>query len=303
VPDDQPTIQAAVNAASNGDVIYVRAGDYPESVYVDKPLKIIAEGAGREVKSVKINPTPEGGTTGFYINSDDVTIVGFEIADTNYGILFHKGSSFNKFSNNYIHDMNCTYECGGSGASDGGWGIALWDFDGGSDYNLITNNVIENIEIDAIILHVPTGAYPGTGINTGNIIVKDKIRNAGTGINIAHGQNTTINHNIIRNVKFWGISLGNEQEDVASNHNTIAHNYIKGVYEGSAGILLAKSGGSADRNNIHHNDIQDIINGPWWNVGIYIQGNYNLIHHNSVKNAENPYRDTGEGNKFFKNKW
>src|SRR4030067_2374091 len=43
VPDDYPTIQAAMNAASQGDTIYVKTGTYYENVIVNKPLTLVGE--------------------------------------------------------------------------------------------------------------------------------------------------------------------------------------------------------------------------------------------------------------------
>lgn len=41
VPDDYPTIQQAINNASEGDTIYVHSGYYAEDVVVDKPVSLI----------------------------------------------------------------------------------------------------------------------------------------------------------------------------------------------------------------------------------------------------------------------
>ena len=46
VPGDQPTIQAAVNAASAGDTIVVAAGTYNEDVLVNKTVVVQGAGAG-----------------------------------------------------------------------------------------------------------------------------------------------------------------------------------------------------------------------------------------------------------------
>jgi len=43
VPDIYPTIQAAINAASAGDTIYVRNGTYYENVVVNKTISLIGE--------------------------------------------------------------------------------------------------------------------------------------------------------------------------------------------------------------------------------------------------------------------
>ena len=46
VPTAYPTIQAAVDAASDGDRVVVRAGTYVEQVTVDKDISIVGAGAG-----------------------------------------------------------------------------------------------------------------------------------------------------------------------------------------------------------------------------------------------------------------
>jgi parallel beta-helix repeat protein len=43
VPDDYPTIQAAINAASPGDTVYVRAGTYDGKIVVNKSVSLIGE--------------------------------------------------------------------------------------------------------------------------------------------------------------------------------------------------------------------------------------------------------------------
>src|SRR6185436_12938447 len=43
VPEDYPTIQAAINAAEAADLIQVRAGTYNENIILDRPLTLTAE--------------------------------------------------------------------------------------------------------------------------------------------------------------------------------------------------------------------------------------------------------------------
>jgi len=267
VPDDYSTIQAAIDAASDGDTIYVCAGDYSESVSVVgfTDLTIKAQGAGKSVKSVKVNPTPTGSTNGFTVYSDGVTIEGFEIYGTNFGIWF-EGSN-NKFSNNYIHDIASTKVW-----DDGGVGISLWDMDGGSNYNTITNNVIEDIERTGILMDIAwTGG--GTGINTGNTINNNEISGTPWGaIELLNAEYTTINHNSISDCgSYGGVALFNAEAGVESNYNTIAHNEIDG--------------------------------NPWYgHILIYAwagSASYNKIHHNTA----DTYADWGTNNKHFKNSW
>ncbi|MCP8308935.1 MAG: right-handed parallel beta-helix repeat-containing protein [archaeon] len=298
VPDDYLTIQEAVNHASDGDTIYVRAGTYSESVSVVgfTSLTIMAEGAGLPTKSVLVNPTPTGSIFGFYVISDGVTIEGFEIADTNFGIWFE--GSYNKFSNNYIHDIYSTVYWW-----DGGVGISLWDMDGGSDYNSITNNVIEDIERTGILLDI-AWTSGGTGINTGNSIVNNEISGTPWGaIEVLNAEDTTINGNIISDCGDWGIALLSVGTGIETSDNTIAHNVIQGStseWWGVGILVYAFYEGAAENNNIHHNCISDI---GGISVGIWILANYNVIHHNSVDDTTNPYWDWGTGNRDFKNSW
>src|SRR5215211_854660 len=44
VPDDYPTIQAALDAADTGDIIQVRAGIYSENIVLNKAVTLTAEG-------------------------------------------------------------------------------------------------------------------------------------------------------------------------------------------------------------------------------------------------------------------
>src|SRR5437899_9465917 len=44
VPADYPTAQAAINAASTGDVIHLAAGRYPETLIINKSLTLAGSG-------------------------------------------------------------------------------------------------------------------------------------------------------------------------------------------------------------------------------------------------------------------
>src|SRR5262249_17177218 len=55
VPTDQPTIQAAINAASNGDVVQVARGTYIESInFMGKAIRVVSE-QGPEVTIIDGN--------------------------------------------------------------------------------------------------------------------------------------------------------------------------------------------------------------------------------------------------------
>ena len=67
VPDDYASIQDAIDAASPGDTVFVKAGNYNEALLIDKPLTL--KGAGKNVVTLNGN---------FEVRSGDVQIEGFQ---------------------------------------------------------------------------------------------------------------------------------------------------------------------------------------------------------------------------------
>ncbi len=253
VPKDQPSIQDAVNAANDGDIILVKAGTYNESVSVIgfTSLVIKAEGAGGSKKHVVVNPNPTGSAYGFYVISDGVTIEGFEICNTNFGVWFE--GSHNRFSKNYIHDMYSTNYWW-----DGGVGICLWDMNGGSNYNEITQNIIEDVERTGILFDI-AWTDGGTGINTGGNIISNLIKNTPWGaIEVLGAEEMTINHNKITDCGSWGIALLSAVIGMVTQKNTIAHNNINGQGYWAGIILYGFYGGVVKENVIHHNKVINV---------------------------------------------
>ena len=75
VPDNYPYIQWAVNNASEGDTIIVRDGFYNEYVHVLKSVTITSQNGSANCK-----------VGGFYVDADGVTIDGFTINGSMYGV-------------------------------------------------------------------------------------------------------------------------------------------------------------------------------------------------------------------------
>ena len=75
VPDDYPTIQAAVDAASAGDTIIVRDGTYIENIEVDKSLTIQSENGPDST----IVQAEDSGDNVFSVTADYVEISGFTV--------------------------------------------------------------------------------------------------------------------------------------------------------------------------------------------------------------------------------
>ena len=77
VPDNYPTIQAAIDNASEGDTIFVKKGVYVENPVVNKSVSLVGEDRDATVIDV---------TAGLKVESNNVTITGFTIYDGWRGI-------------------------------------------------------------------------------------------------------------------------------------------------------------------------------------------------------------------------
>ncbi|MCL1598902.1 MAG: right-handed parallel beta-helix repeat-containing protein, partial [Actinomycetia bacterium] len=80
---DFETISAAIEAAADGDTIFIGPGEYVESLYLDKPLTlsgsapredVVVAPDRRESPIRPIEPSPETGPVGIYVDAADVTI-------------------------------------------------------------------------------------------------------------------------------------------------------------------------------------------------------------------------------------
>jgi len=68
VPEDYPTIQAAVNAANPGDTVLVASGIYYEHVVVNKSLTLVGENSGTTI----VNGSGSGIV--FHVTANNVSI-------------------------------------------------------------------------------------------------------------------------------------------------------------------------------------------------------------------------------------
>ncbi len=83
VPDDYPTIQAAIDAASPGDTVYVGAGMYQENIILDKPLQLV--GAQRTVVRV-VSDDPGSPTLSVALDEGEVSIEGIAVSRGELGV-------------------------------------------------------------------------------------------------------------------------------------------------------------------------------------------------------------------------
>lgn len=288
VPDDYPTIQEAINAASEGDEIFVKAGSYPETVVVNKAVKLIGEN-----RETIISPTQDG--DGVIIVSSNVQISGFTIRSERRGILI-KGNSCLISENSltgstinggiYVDGMSSCVIFNNSVVGSEEDGINLL----GAEGNYIIANEINGNQFVGIFLFASS-----FNVVCGNEI--DDNWDTGVVIDVNSNSNEIINNNISRNGKsfnpypmMWGagISMG-----VTCYSNRISENVISESF--NVGIRMYYY---CDHNLFYHNSFINnpvsLINDPEfpsmnnWDNGYPSGGNYWSDYHGTdVKKGSN----------------
>ncbi|GAB6285760.1 MAG: hypothetical protein STSR0009_19610 [Methanoregula sp.] len=207
---DYTTINAAVAAAESGDTVYVKAGNYPESVSISTPNIIIrGESADKVVmNSIGITApgchvedlTVSGGTAPIYIdfNAPSCIIRNNILKDSGEsGIYVY--STNNLISNNVI--LNPPYI-----------GMYVTTSRGGDGFNIIRDNVISGAMKDEIMILT----------SQSNLIDNNIIRDGSSrGITNSGTNNTIVNNSIINNK-----GVGIRYSDAASNSRTFLNSII-----------------------------------------------------------------------------
>ena len=283
VPDNFTSIQEAINNASDGDNIFVRADTYYENVVVNKSISLIGEnrettiidgngtGSVIYVTADKVNVTDftlqNGGSefpdSGILLSNSDSSCIKQNIVMNNkFGILLLSSSNNNLVDNIVSNNLH---------------GIELYV---NSNGNTLVNNIVSNnhagiylANSDGNTLVDNTGSDNNFGIVLGwsndNILINNKVSNSGwTGIRIVDDSNGNILINNTASSNLDGFEL------TYANDNTLVNNIAS--YNRRYGIQV----GYSDNNEIISNEV---LNNPY---GIEVQSSSsnNTIYHNNFIN-------------------
>ena len=269
VPDDYPSITAAIGNASAGDTILVRSGTYLENPIIDKPLTLQGENSE---DTIVVGTGGSVGASVFTIAADDVKISGFTITSVNYsasanyayGVMI-KGDNCLITGNNIVNTLSGTFSSVQSSVVVSQNNITGNHKDGVRFYggfnntisgNNITGNAASGITIEGYSNNI-----------TGNNLSQNTI-----GIGLAATYSVIFRNNITENSNA-GIYL-------PGSNNIISANYMA---NNKYGIYSLPSFGVSSNNTIFHNDFVNnhqnaYSTSPYniqiWDEGYPLGGNY-----------------------------
>ena len=302
VPQDYPTIQAAINAASAGDTIQVSAGTYNENVVVNKTVSLIGENPSTTVINAKGTGTvvkvtassaavtnftiqnsgsgwPNSGilidsVNGCNISNNTITNnwYGIWLNDSTNNVLSSNTVTNNQYGiwmesspNNTLSNNNLTLNQYNLGV----WGLTLSYFIQEIDITNCVNNKPVYYWVNRQKDQVPSDAGYVALVNSTEITVKNlTITNNGQGILLAYTQNSSIEDNSISN-NWIGIELYNSHNNTLSNTNITNNQY---------GIDLFYSTNNTLRDN-------KILNTLQRGIELFYSSN-NTIYHNNFNNTQ-----------------
>jgi nitrous oxidase accessory protein len=285
VPDDYPTIQAAIDNASQGDTILVKSGTYYETLVINKPLFLIGE--SQETTFIDANNATENI---IYINASYVSIENFTISNNKgypYSVTEPDGIRAEYFSShiNITNNIISSIQYGN--------GISLQY---GSENTIGGNN---------ITTCGGTGVYIEGG--SGCSIINNNIVNNGFGTSFsdASGNNTIIGNYFGNSTYNYGLQLNNDCSNNTIVGNTFAYNQY--------GLAIEPpSSNTFYHNNFIQNTFQALLfggNSDWaglvnyWDNGK--EGNYWSdyhgieIDHTGIGNSPYPLVANWDGNTVY----
>ena len=221
VPDDYPTIQDAVNAASDGDTIIVRDGTYTENVKVYKRLTIQSENCAENCIVQAANSSDYVfEVLENYVNISGLTVEGANGTSGIYlGGVSHCNISNNKASNNhfgiYLYNSSNNSLASNIAYANDDTGIIL----SSSRNNILTKNIIYNNRWNGICLYN----------SSNNSLASNIAYDTNNGIILDESSSNTLTHNTAYNNGDTGIILVYSSSNMLIN-NTVDNNTHNGIW-------------------------------------------------------------------------
>jgi len=289
VPDDYSKIQCAVNNASDGDTIIVRDGMYYENIVVNKSVVIKSENG---TKNCIVNGSGGGYTSVFQVKVDNVGIIGFTVeSDGTYS-----GIHQDYYVNNTLVMDNIIRKVE--------YGISLHQTSGSN----VLNNTIENAAKISMYIY----RSKDTRICNNRMLSPSTTPNYH--IYMFMSENITIANNTASSASFYGIYLGDSDNNTLTKNNA-SDNYY-GIYLSSSsnntltnntansnshnGICISYSDNNTGyKNTAGSNMYTGILLGPYscynnfynntvysnyYGITIRTISNYNEVHKNTITN-------------------
>jgi parallel beta-helix repeat protein len=186
VPDDYPTIQAAVNVSSPGDTIIVRAGTYTENIDVNKDHLVIKSESGAEATIVQHSQSAYA----FDVRADYVRIDGFTVETSHIGSrgIRLSNAGYCNISNNRFGLLT---------------GISLLYSAG----NQINGNLFLGTQYPVVLYRSPNNSIDN------NTLLNDEY-----GIQVEESPGNTISNNSMMSTGWWGIILDQSSNSTLRNN-------------------------------------------------------------------------------------
>ena len=218
VPDDQPTIQQGVDAASSGDTVYVRSGTYYEHVTIDKSLTL--QGEDRETTII------DGGGSGkvIYVTANHVTISGLTVTNGENGIHLIPNWSIHHITVRDVIITSNSYRAFWAGHS-GGYHLiedCIISDNGGASYaHQFGNSIIRNCEVFG------NGGGFSVAWGSGTLITNNRVHDNGSyGIWFDSMSYSTMEKNEVYNNLGSGIGVGYVGRYNTLRDNIVHHNLV-----------------------------------------------------------------------------
>lgn len=258
VPADQPTVQAGINAAADGDSVLIAPGTYYENVIIDHPLALL----GMSTDDVMLDGSNSGDVV--TVTSNNVSIASITVQNAgSYHELYENYDACIELAN---VDSATVFK---SRLLNGGAGVAMW---------ASCRNEVSCCEISAVFagVYLHEDPYGNWVPQEENVIGRNRISGcSGYGILLEH---TVANYHEHCTFMCNDISdCGTGYYAIMSSENEVCYNTFE---DNSLGVRQVACMAGGQDNLYHHNRFLgctavDVSESPDdWNAANPCEGNY-----------------------------